>query len=135
MDGDTKKALGKVLGELYRLEKKLGLSYPSDETIYGLTRGFEEVLDSELTGHEGVTADEVSRVIEVLNPIWKDKAKLDAFKGYYDIEHDLEQRGITRSKAIKILTMLQARGQFHSVITKMDTSNSPGECRTFKLEV
>lgn len=55
------------------------------------------------------------------------------FKGFYDIERELQEAGVDRAQAIRILTFFQANGQFQELIAKMDTSHSPSECRTFRV--
>ncbi len=71
--------------------------------------------------------------MDVLEPIWADEEKLKNFRGFYDIERELEQRGVHRSDAIAILRYLKANHQFTDVIEKMDSSHSPSECRRFEL--
>ncbi|MGG0569760.1 hypothetical protein ABE033_13755 [Priestia megaterium] len=123
----------KLLGELYRIQKRLDNCYVSDEVIYGLLNGVERIINDELDDLFYVSEEDENAVINILNEYYKDEDKLSAFTGYYDIEHKLEAAGIGRSKAIRILTLLKAEGRFTNVIEKMDSSNSPGECRTFRV--
>jgi hypothetical protein len=131
----NKLIFAKILGELYRIQKRLpdNPCPVSDYVIYGLLNGVERIIEEELGDLSFVSQDEESIVINILNEYFTDQKKLDQFNGYYDIEHKLEEHGITRSKAIKILTLLQAEGRFTNVISKMDSSGSPTECRTFKI--
>ena len=135
METETKLLLGRILGEIYRLQN-------STETVrcpygpghvYALLNGFENAVDEELERLGRVSASTVQKVIDVLDPIWSDKEKLDAFKGFYDIEPELIRKGVDRGQAMKVLTYFLANGQFIEIIRKMDTSNSPSECRTFEL--
>jgi hypothetical protein len=136
MEQDHRVLLGKILGEIYRLQRgNEDVSCPaSDSHIFALLNGFEGAINEELNRIGFVTEAEVRAVMDVLEPIWLDKEKLDAFKGFYDIEHKLEAVGVGRSKAIGILKFLHANQQFTDVIKKMDTSGSPIECRTFELD-
>ncbi|KAB2952947.1 hypothetical protein F9B85_06675 [Heliorestis acidaminivorans] len=125
--------LAKVIGEILRLQNKLGICGYSEKTIYGLLNGIEPAID-EFFSVEAITQGQVKAVIDVLNPYHLDKEKLSKFKGFYDIEHDLENQGIDRWQAIKILTYLYNNRQFQEVIDKMDSSYSPTECRTFHID-
>jgi hypothetical protein len=125
--------LGKLLAEVYRVHRKLEIPTADDATIYGLRNGFETVVAEELERIGFVSKAQVKHVMDVLDPIWQDPTKLAAFKGFYDIERELESGGVDRTTAIAVLTYLNAHGQFTDVIAKMDTSGSPSECRKFDL--
>ena len=135
MDQDTKIMFGKLLGEIYRTQEmmKKGGSNESRDQVYGLLCGIESVIDEQLERVGFVSSEKMNAVEEVLAPIWEDEEKLSKFKGYYDIEHDLERRGVSRGEAIVILKYLKANGRFTDVIDRMDTTNSPTECGTFQI--
>ncbi|WP_145047879.1 hypothetical protein [Paenibacillus xylanexedens] len=135
MDRESKLVFGKILGEIYRIQKHdQGISCPvGDDVIYGLLNGFEDTLNSELEELNFVSSEDVEFVSNVLNEYHIDQEKLNLFKGYYDIEHRLESNGIDRMKAHRILTKFIAEHKFEGVIAKMDSSHSPGEMRTFKI--
>ncbi len=132
---DTNKMLlGKILGEIYRLQKKIGVPHSaSDPHIYGLLNGFESVIDEQIEKIGWVSKEQFNHTISVLTPYWKDENKLADFKGFYDIESELEDGGVSRGVAIQILSYLYANNQFTDVINKMNSSDSPSECRTFKM--
>lgn len=126
--------LAKLLGEIYRIQKHSGMPCAAaDAQIYGLLQGFEDVVAEELERIGYVSKDQLSFVIDVLDPIDRDAERLNAFKGFYDIEAELQKGGVDRVAAIRILTYLNANSQFTALIAKMDSSNSPHECRTFNL--
>lgn len=131
---ETKLLLGKLLGEVYRLQNNAGVrSDVGKAQIYGLLNGFENCIAHELEMIGFIPKEKVDAVGGVLEEYFNDDKKLESFKGYYDIEHALEDRGVDRSEAIRILTYFNAGHQFSSVIAKMDSPGSPSECRTFKL--
>ncbi len=133
-ENENKIFFGKILGEIYRMQQSSkDMSCPSDAHIYALLNGFEDAINQELMYVGKISSTEVKSVMDVLDPIWKDQEKLNNFKGYYDIEHELEAKGVDRSAAIRILKYLKANGQFTEVIARMDTTYSPTECRTFEL--
>ena len=135
MDKETKLFFGKILGEIYRIQRASDdIACPaSSGQIYALLNGFEDAVDQEFEMMGNITKEQVKTVMDVLDPIWMDQEKLAAFKGFYDIERELQSRGVDRSDAIAILTYLKANHQFVEVIDKMDTSGSPSECRRFEL--
>ncbi len=127
--------LGKILGEIYRIEKRLpDMACPATQgQIYGLLNGFEDAIEHELemTGH--VPKEHVEIVANVLDEIWLDKEKLNAFKGFYDIERKLSSMGVDRGQANKIFRYFYADDRFTEVIEKMNTPDSPSESRQFNL--
>jgi hypothetical protein len=126
--------LGKLLGEQYRTQKKLGLNVPASRgQIYGLINGFEWAIRQELDGMGDITDAKIQAVADVLDEYFMDDAKLASFKGFYDIEHRLQQMGVDRGDAMQIIRYFNADGKFNRVIAKMDSSDSPSECRTFEL--
>jgi hypothetical protein len=134
-DKQVKLLLGKVLGEIYRLQNHSNAaSCPASQAqIYALLHGFEHAIDEELEMIGYVSKADLKHVMDVLTPYFDDPGKLAAFKGFYDIERQLKAAGVERSQAIKILRYLNANDQFTNVIAKMDSSDSPTECRMFKL--
>lgn len=126
--------LCRLLGEQYRTQKKLGLSVPASKgQIYGLINGFERAIKDELEGLGEITGEQIKAVADILDEYFMDDAKLASFKGFYDIERKLQQRGVDRGQAMQIIKYFHADGKFDRVIKKMDSSDSPSECRTFEL--
>lgn len=127
--------LGKILGEIYRLQNGNGVANGVGEAhVYGLLHGFEMSIDEEL-GRIGFISDaKFEAAADVLDEIYIDKDKLAKFKGFYDIENALKEKGVDRSEAIKIFKFFLANDQFVELIAKMNTSGSPIECKTFELD-
>ncbi|NUP12956.1 MAG: hypothetical protein HOW73_43505 [Polyangiaceae bacterium] len=135
MDNDTKRFLGKILGELYRIQSKVGVEHGLGEhTIYGLLKGFESVIDEELERVGWVSRQEQRAAETILAVHWNDPDKLAEFNGFYTIEDELKRSAVDRTTAIRILTFHQANGSFAEIIGKMNSSGSPVECKTFELE-
>ena len=131
---DNKLVYAKILGEIYRTQKRLNTDAcpVGDDVIYGLLNGIESVVNNELSV-SSISESEQESVEDILNEYSIDEGKLSGLKGYYDIEQKLNHQGISRSKAIKILTLLQAEGKFTDVIEKFNSAQSPGECKTFNI--
>ena len=126
--------LGKVLGEIYRIQQHTKTPCSANEPdIYGLLHGFEHVIEEQLEKVGFVSDKQVEYVTEVLDAIDQDEKKLDKFKGFNDIERKLKDGGVNRVTAIKILRYLNANSQFTNVIEKMNSSSSPVECKKFVL--
>jgi len=134
MTTETKTMLGKLLGEIFRIQKRTGVQTYSDGTIYGLLNGIEPAIDEVIAEVGFVPAALVDRAAKILQPIFDDPAKLAAFKGFYDIEHDLQDAGIDRGTAIRIFQYFHGSGMYLDVLAKMDSTGSPIECRKFDLD-
>lgn len=126
--------LGKILGEIYRLQKNQNVPCSAEDSrIYGLLNGIESVIEDELEGIGFVSKEQFNHTTKVLDGIWNDPDELRSFKGFYDIENDLQHGDVDRSTAMTVLTYLNADNSFTDLIGKMDSSGSPTECRTFTL--
>jgi hypothetical protein len=123
---------GKILGEIYRIQRRMDACPVKESTVYGLLNGFESVIDDEISSIGFVSKEDVSAVADVLDEYFLDEKKLEKLKGYYDIEPALERRGISRSKAMIILTYFKLNGQYTNVIEKFNSQHSPVECKTFE---
>ena len=140
MDKETKYMFANILGEIYRLQKRIDpkMLEVNDAVTYGLLNNFELVIDEHFGSiadpANAVTGEEFKIMCRILNEISKSPEKLEAFSGYNDIEHAIEGAGISRIKAVKILKFLYANGSFKPMIDKMHSPNSPEECRMFSLE-
>jgi len=125
--------LGKTLGEIYRIQKKLGIvSGASSSKIMGLLNGFENTIEDELDHLGVVTKEQLSHTIHVLDEHSKDPEKFERFTGFYDIEEELKDGGVSRGEAMLIIKYLLLDHCFEKIIKKMDSDCSPGECRTFE---
>ena len=134
MDSYTNRLLGKILGEMFRIQRASDIPCAaSDAQVYGLLNGFEDSISEVLEGIGFISSEKVQIVMDILEPIWADSNKLSKFKGFYDIEPDLNNHDVSRIEAIQILKYLKANHQFEEIISKMDTSNSPMECRRFEI--
>lgn len=132
----TIRLLGRILGEIYRIQNAIeGMtSGGAPARIYGLLNGIDDAIDKELECIEGISNAKLEAAADVLEPILQDAVKLDEFSGFYDIEEELKARGITRSEAMQILKYWWADHRFTALIEKMNSRNSPVECKTFELD-
>jgi hypothetical protein len=131
----TKVAFGKILGEIYRLQRAQGVSLPVDQgRVYGLLNGIERAIDEELESVGFISNAQVTHAQTVLDVHFYDSAKLDAFEGFYDVEAELEAGGVSRDDAIPILRYFLASRRYVELIEKMDSKNSPIECKNFSLD-
>ena len=124
MEKESRLLFGKILGEIYRFQRASDVVVcPSSQgRIYALLNGFEGALERELEVMGWISDQQVKAVTDSLLAVWQDKNRLNHFKGYYDLENELQRRNISREEAIKILTYLKANHQFVELIEKM---NSP----------
>lgn len=135
MDSETQNRilLGKILGEIYRLQRRLEFPAADAATIYGLLHGFEHVINEELESVGFVSESQINAATGVLSKYFDDPEKCDKFNGFYDIESELSRVGVDRATAIRVLTYFKANDQFTTLIHKMNSSGSPIECTSFDL--
>ncbi|AQS55281.1 hypothetical protein [Novibacillus thermophilus] len=124
---------GRMLGEMYRIQKKLGMQV-SDARIYGLLNGVEEAIDEEIEKIGYVSNRDISAVCDVLDEYYQDWDKVSKLDGFYEVEDKLRNKGIGRSKAIRILKYLYASNRYNDLIDKFDSPKSPVEAKKFKLK-
>lgn len=123
---------GYLLGEIFRIQKKLGNCNVSDATIFGLLNGMEDVL-REVEARVPIISDGlVKKAADILQPYLDDPAR--PLSGYYQIEKELEVAGIDRGRAIVIFTYFKAAGFYPGVLEKLNSAESPIECKTFDLD-
>ena len=132
---NNKLLLGKILGEIYRLQTNSNVPCSAGpERIYGLLNGIEMEVAEEIDGIGFISTEQIKAASHILDKIFSDDAKLAEFKGFYNIESELDNAGIDRMTAIRIFTYFSAAGRFTSVLKKMSSSDSPIECREFGLD-
>lgn len=134
MKDENKVLLGKILGEIYRMQNQMNMvGGASSSQIYGLLNGFEESIEHELEMIGYVSKTQFDAVGEILDEVFTDEEKMKEFKGFYDLEKKFKERGVDRGQANKIIRHYYADDRFIDLIDKMDSSDSPSESRTFKL--
>jgi hypothetical protein len=140
MDKATKVALAYVLGEVFRIQKRIkdvnghDICNVSNATIYGLLQGVESIIEEVIPTSYAVTKQEFGDACDILDEIWRDPQKVAAFNGYYDILDKFEAKGIDRMKAIHIFSIMRDRDQFIDIINKLDSSGSPNELRRPEID-
>lgn len=135
MEKETRLLIGKILGEIYRLQQGAeNTSCPASPShIYALLHGFEDAISDELEMIGEITSEQLEATADILDQIYSDPEKFEKFKGFYDIEGDLKKRDVSRHHAIKIIKYFKSNHQFIELIDKMDSGSSPAECRNFDL--
>jgi hypothetical protein len=134
---ENKLLMGRVLGELFRIQRKLDMPCAAgDQDIYGLIAGIEPTIDDVVNAREAVDDALVREVAAALDYFFNDPERLKKFRGYYDLESQLQQRGFVdahgkRGWIVKILDWFAANGRYQELIDKMDSSHSPIECKKF----
>ena len=106
----------------------------SDARIYGLLNGVEEAIDEEIEKIGYVSNRDISAVCDVLDEYYQDWDKVSKLDGFYEVEDKLRNKGIGRSKAIRILKYLYASNRYNDLIDKFDSPKSPVEAKKFKLK-
>ena len=137
-DKKNKILFGKILGEIYRLQKSFSFgnaSYSvSNARLYGLLNGIEREINSEIQEIGFISEEEVSAVESILTEYLEDANKLKTLKGYQDLEKPFKQKKIKKSVAITILKYLYTQSRFSPIIEQLDNTNSPIEFQNFELD-
>ena len=137
-DQETKIFFGKILGEIYRLQKTFSLrsaTYSvSNARLYGLLNGIEREIDFEVQEIGFIAEEEVLAVENILTEYLEDENKLNTFQGYQDLEEQFKQKNIEKKTAITILKYLYTQSRFSALIEKLDNTNSPIEFQNFELD-
>ena len=135
MNKVNKILLGKILGEVYRLQK-CTFCLPclaSDGRIYGLLNGIEREVDLELE-EVGFVSDEKLEAAERILEEYFDERKLEEIKSYGELEKKLSQNNIDKKSAVIILKYLYTQECFAKVIEKIDSIDLPIEFQNLNLD-
>lgn len=119
MEQELKLALGKILGEVYRIQKYQGITDASDGKIFGLLNGFEEAIESELGSLSFISEEKISIVSDVLTPFWTEQKEISELPSFTDLRLELERKGISHGQLITILKYLRATNRFDKEIDKL----------------
>ena len=98
---ETKRFLGKVLGEVYRLQRRLAPSLPSVDgaVVYGLLHGFEHVIEDELDRIGWISSETVEAARLILERLRDGKQQMTLD----EVIAAFEQSAISRHEAIRLL--------------------------------
>ena len=130
---EIKLLLGRLLGETYRLQNRLGVEHGlSDWQIYGVLRGFESEINDQIGAADLISDDAERSVIDVLSEY--DSAG-HTIGGFYELEDRLRRDGheISGLQIKAVLKRCYVHGGFIDQIDSMDSAQSPAECRSFDL--
>ena len=137
-DKETKIFFGKILGEIYRLQKSFSFRGVTDSVsnarIYGLLNGIEREINSEIQEIGFISEEKVLAVESILIEYIEDENKLKTFKGYQNLEDKFKQKNIEKSVAITILKYLYTQSRFSPIIERLDSTNSPIEFQNLELD-
>ena len=139
MEKDFKMFFGKILGEIYRIQKHINpeICKVRDSKIYGLLNGFENVINEEVNNYDFVSKEDLISLGKIMDDIRiNNRTKNSNFKGYYEIEDELKRQGknIDRATAITIIKYYLSENKFIDLVKKFDTENSPDEMRKINFE-
>lgn len=103
---------GKLLGEIYRIQNKLGLQTASEGRIFGLLNGVEEAIDEELNGLQRIEKHKVDTVCDYFDPYYKGEKQLDEMPSLLEFRLELEPHGVNESDLITIFKYLKANDRY-----------------------
>lgn len=129
MDRNTKFALGKILGEIYKIQRHLNIPVPlHDYEVYGLLKGMEDVVDMRIQNIEYISQDKIDRVVSVLNKHFQNPGQTN-LSGYFAIKDELEEGGfeIAQGEAVSIMQYIKAQHSFEDIIDGLHLNLEPIE--------
>jgi hypothetical protein len=109
----------KLLGEIYRIQKHLGIYNGTDGRIYGLLNGVQEDIEAEIENLKFISNEEVNLVCDELDPYYKGEKDLSEMPNYKELEMKLERKGLHRDKLISILEYLYLNERYTVEIEKL----------------
>lgn len=74
MEHEMKLALGRIIGNLYKIQREQGVNV-SEAKVFGLLNGFQEEIDNELDNLEFYSNEKINLVCDELDPYYKHKKK------------------------------------------------------------
>lgn len=112
MDSELKLVLGKMLGEVYRIQRAQGICQISDSRIFGLLNGIEEEVEAEINGLESISKSQVEVVRDYLTPYYNKEIDLEELPSFLHARLELEREGISHSDLIIILKYLKSKNSY-----------------------
>lgn len=119
MERELQVALGKILGETYKIQKEQGICNVTDGLIFGLLNGFQDALDSQFANADYFSVDEVEKVADVLSPYWSQEKDIEDMPSFLAFRMSLEREGISHGRLLTILKYLRANDRFSTEIDKL----------------
>ena len=119
VDRDLTLTLGKVLGEIYELQKQQGVSRVDNGHIYGLLHGFEEALRSEFENLTFVSKEEVDVVFRYFSPYIEAETETDNLPPFDQTRSQMEKQGIDQEKLVTILRYLNASDRLNVDVNQL----------------
>lgn len=108
-----------MLGEVYRIQKSIGLSTASEGRIFGLLNGLEESIDEELNTLQEINKEKVDAVRDYLDPYYQKKLPLSELPNQTEVRLELEKARITEGEFTTILKYLKANNMYTLEIDKL----------------
>jgi hypothetical protein len=116
---ENKLIFGKILGEIYRLQRKQGICQASEGQIFGLLNGIDEALNTEFENLNLISNSKVSQVCDYLDPYYRGERDLDEIPSFQEMKMDLERIGINHTNLIIILKYLYSNERYTMEIEKL----------------
>ncbi|MCB9681377.1 MAG: hypothetical protein H6733_07870 [Alphaproteobacteria bacterium] len=130
MDSETKLYLGRLFGEVFRMQKRLDpdMVQVSDANIYGLLNGMETAFDNVFRDFNPITDAEYTAVEDVLDAADRSGKTVDYWN---DLEPALGRGRDGKMPIVYICRFIYNDNRFHSVISDM---RKPAELHRIELQ-
>ena len=120
MDNELKLFLGKLFGEIYKIQKKQGVCDKSETRIFGLLNGFEEEIRSEFEGLNFYSQDKVNAVCDKLHPYYTKEKNINDMPSFLQFRMELEHESrINHTEVIDILKYLYSKNAYQLEIDRL----------------
>ncbi|OES43852.1 hypothetical protein [Domibacillus iocasae] len=119
MDKDLTLTLGKVLGELYEIQKQQGINKVDNGHIYGLLHGFEEALKKEFENLNFISQEKVEAVSQYFSSFIKAGTETDDLPPFDSMRSQMEKQGMDQEQFITILRYLNASDRLNIDVNQL----------------
>ena len=143
MENNLKRALAKILGEIYDLENQVAL-LKNEEPVYNkatieqLQHGYEHIINQELGIDETpmvLSEERYYKILETLDKMEVDNPQIiENLTGFYDFPSNIQDR-FSRIEWLYAFKAMKNEHRFNEIISRIEGSqNSPSEFHNLDFE-
>lgn len=121
MNEKARLVAGKLLGEMYAIQREIGICQVSDGRIYGLINGIEEEIEEEIGGLSLLSKQKVKLVCDELDPYYQEERPMEELNKL-EVRLKVERKGVSEGEFYTILDYLKSKNMYTVEINKMNNA-------------